>query len=212
MGNLVAIAGMVSQIGFGAFLKWWFMRPGGYWHKPAGWVVCGKLALVVIQPLVLLSTDNAYGFLLAYVFERFAYAPQTYWVAVAKGLCCDEDTSKQIGRRREGLFVGMQHSTQAFMGIVSVLYIMSAEYVFGLDTTSCWGEEQPGSAVAFIRYTFALVLPILGISTAALVHSFPIKGERLVLLEQKVAELCEREGKGSKGGAAADTRLVHPAP
>merc|ERR1712167_525453 len=86
-----------------------------------------------------------------------------------------------------------------FSALIVVGYVSLADVAFGLDTTKCWGEPQPQAAVTFIHYTFALVTPIMGVGTAALVHWFPIQGERLAQLETNILKLCEEERSG--GGA-----------
>ena len=150
---LTGVVGLVTQLAAAAFLKWWCGRPGGgYWHTPTPWVLGGKLACGVLMPAIMLTSRSAEAFVATYVVERLAYSPVTFWMAVNKGLCIDEDSMKVAGRRREGLFIGVQHMIQSFIGLLVIVYLGLLDSLAGLDTTKCYGERQPPVDLAKLFY------------------------------------------------------------
>jgi len=204
--TLVGLFGMVSQILFGLFLKMRFAKG----DRPRLWAVSMRLVYSVFMPVATIIPGNfsAGMFVICYVVERFAYAPQTYWATMAKGLLADEDSLKEEGQRREGMFVGMHHLVSSFIAILVTLFIMSLDTIFGLDTQKCWGDPQPESAVNFLKYTFTILLPFLGLILSCLIYFFPIHGERLETLERKLVEAKAREGHATP----RDTAKVVDAP
>ena len=66
------------------------------------------------------------------------------------------------------------------------------------------------TAVNFIRHTFAYHMPVLGVFVAILLHSFPIKGERLQKLEVELLKMKEQDENGITGPADKANGKVSP--
>ena len=104
----------------------------------------------------------------------------------------DEDSHRQVGRRREGLFTAtmgcIRNSLAIFVNVAIALI-----GVAGIDTTGKTPlDDQPASGVLYIRSIYMLLIPALQIATAFFVFRFPIHGARLARLRERQATVFKR--------------------
>ena len=103
------------------------------------------------------------------------------------------------------------HSTQNrcdnLVGILTSLATTGVAWA-GIDTKKCWGEPQDQGGIDYLRGLFLVVQPIIGLVVVACTAAFPIRGERLRILEQRqqqqvggqAARRCgDRGGLGGEG-------------
>ena len=95
------------------------------------------------------------------------------------------------GRRREALFLGFWVSVSNVTALGGTIIVLGAG-LSGLDTTLPDGTPQPESAVLYIRAIFAFFCPLLSLGEGLAAFKFPIKGERLEMLEEKQASAFKR--------------------
>jgi Na+/melibiose symporter-like transporter len=176
--------------------------------------VVGQI-FVALAPVILFPISKSGGIITAWLLTREVFkTPHLFFIILAYTWVCDEEVIR-TKIAREGLIIGVANMTFQLAGALfgAVLYFGMAGA--GLDVKDCREFEddddlyeicyqqdvaaQPKGVSDYLYWSFLVAYSVLTVFMALAISKFPIKGERLRVLEERkysmmnVGDLPEKE-------------------
>ena len=197
---LATFSGMIAQLAGSGICVWLFGTTSESSKttsvNPRMYAFVSCLLFAATQPVLIELCDGGYEddgetkregnyayIVLAFASSRVLLAPLRTWGACARGWLIDMDVQRKSGRRREATINGLLLVAINVGGIVAMLVLTSISWA-GIDTRSCWGENQSKAGVRYVKLIFQFGIPVMMLIAALFVWLFPIHGNVLVNLEK----------------------------